>query len=90
MPENIKPFSSEKHISHYKKGLTSVNRIIKNITLVGQEESVKIKTSNPSGLYLSNDLIVLHDSYYNDLQISYMNNDKNKGFENSQRGKPRK
>ena len=71
LPKEILPFSSNKHCSKYKKGVVAPHRSIRKITKIGFEECVCIKTSNPSSLYLTDNMIVTHNTSW---AIDYINN----------------
>lgn len=58
------PFDSRKHLDKYTYPIKYVwqRRAIKSIEYVGKTEMRCITTSNPSGLYLTDDFIVTHNS----------------------------
>jgi len=76
LPQNILAFKSEKHIKVYKQGNTNPNRSIRKIEYIGKEGCCCIKTSNPTSLYLTNDMIVTHNSTW---AIQYMNKKQKEG-----------
>lgn len=71
MPNEIIIFSSIKHKSNYKKGNTYPNRSIRSIKYIGEKECQCILIDSESHLYLTNDLIVTHNT---SSAISFMNN----------------
>lgn len=62
MPNNIKIFTSKKHKSKYKKGNTNPCRSIRDIKYIGKEECVCIYIDNLTHLYLTDDMIVTHNT----------------------------
>ena len=64
MPNDIQIFSSKKHKSKYKKGNTNPCRSIRSIKYVGKEECVCIYVSNPTHLYLTDNMIVTHNTHW--------------------------
>lgn len=67
MPRDIKPFSSQKHSDRYGKGslyqnLVEVHKFIDRIEKIPDCECQCIMTDNPTGLFLTNDCIVTHNT----------------------------
>lgn len=67
MPRDIKPFSSQKHSERYGKGslyqnLAEVHKFIDHIEKIPDCECQCIMTDNPTGLFLTNDCIVTHNT----------------------------
>ena len=62
MPINIQIFKSEKHKKKFKVGQTKARRTMRKITYIGEKECQCIMTNNPSGLYLTNNCIVTHNT----------------------------
>lgn len=62
MPRHIQPFKSEKHKSKWTQGQTCARRSIRKITYIGKEECQCIMTDNPTGLYLTNNCVVTHNT----------------------------
>jgi len=62
MPVDIQPIKSQKHIDKFTLGQTRARRCIRNIEYIGKEEAQCIMTSNPSQLYLTDDMIVTHNT----------------------------
>jgi hypothetical protein len=77
LPQDIIAFKSEKHNKKYKKGNTNPNRSIRSIEYLGKEDCCCIKTSNPTSLYLTNDMIVTHNSSW---AMKYINNNPDRRF----------
>lgn len=64
--ENLKPFSSKKHIEKYKpnKRNKSLRRKIASIEYIGEEQMKCIMVDNPTHLYLTDDFIVTHNTSF--------------------------
>ncbi len=62
IPDNIKIFTSQKHKLKYKKGNTNPCRSIRDIKYIGKEECVCIYINNPTHLYLTDDMVVTHNT----------------------------
>lgn len=62
LPENILPFSSIKHTNKYNKPQNGPIRRITNIEYIGEEECQCIVVESDDHTYLTNDLIVTHNS----------------------------
>lgn len=62
MPSNILIFTSEKHKLKYKKGNTEPCRSMRSIKYIGKEECVCIYIDNPNHLYLTDDMVVTHNT----------------------------
>lgn len=62
LPKDIQAFKSEKHKNKFKTGQRESRRYIREIKYIGKEETQCIMTSNPSQLYLTDDMIVTHNT----------------------------
>jgi len=71
MPNNIQIFSSNKHKLKIKKGNTNPLRTIREISFIGEKECQCILVDNNTHLYLTNDLIVTHNT---SSAINFINN----------------
>lgn len=64
LPHDMLPFLSDKHIISYEKGHTSPYRSVRKLTYMGEQTCVCISTDNPSKLYLTDNLIVTHNTTF--------------------------
>ncbi|WP_170211261.1 LAGLIDADG family homing endonuclease [Robertmurraya siralis] len=64
MPREIKAFKSKKHKCKFREGQTTSRRSIRNIKYIGKREAQCISTSNPTKLYLTDDMIVTHNTSF--------------------------
>lgn len=62
MPRDIQAFKSEKHKKKFKLGQTEARRTIRDIKYIGKEEAQCIMTDNPTHLYLTDDMVVTHNT----------------------------
>ena len=62
MPRDIQAFKSEKHKSKFKIGQTCARRCIRKIEYIGKEETQCIMTNNPTHLYLTDNMVVTHNT----------------------------
>ena len=62
VPNDIHIFKSIKHKKKYKLGRVDVRRNIREIKYIGKEECQCIMVDNPSGLFLTNNCIVTHNT----------------------------
>jgi len=71
MPKDIKIYSSIKHILKVKSGIAQPCRSIRNIEYIGNKECQCILVDSATHLYLTNDLIVTHNT---SASINFINN----------------
>lgn len=64
LPNNMLPFTSKKHFSKIKNSnsQTSIYRTLRAIDYIGKEECQCILVDNPSHLYLTDNMIVTHNT----------------------------
>ena len=62
MPADMLPFTSEKHTSRYHRKRINVYRTIRDIKYIGKELCQCIYIDNPSHLYLTDNMIVTHNT----------------------------
>lgn len=64
MPSGINIFTSKKHNERHNSGNTQPYRTIRDIKYIGKEECVCIYVDNPTHLYLTDNLIVTHNTEF--------------------------
>jgi hypothetical protein len=62
MPYAIECFSSVKHSAKFKKGQSESRRTLREIVPVGSQETICLRTANPSGLFLTENHVVTHNT----------------------------
>lgn len=62
MPRNISIVNSKKHKKKFKQGQTESRRTMREINYIGEKECQCIMLDSPSHLYLTDDMIVTHNT----------------------------
>jgi len=62
MPRNISIVNSEKHKKKFKQGQTESRRTMREINYIGEKECQCIMLDSPNHLYLTDDMIVTHNT----------------------------
>lgn len=64
LPADFVPYTSTKHTNRFKGGKNNVYRTLRAIDYVGEEECQCILVDNPSHLYITDDMIVTHNTTF--------------------------
>lgn len=62
LSEEFKPYTSIKHTDRYKGRKKNIYRTLRKISYIGEEECQCIYVDNPSHLYLTDNMIVTHNT----------------------------
>ena len=73
MPADMLPFTSEKHTSRYHRKRINVYRTIRDIKYIGKELCQCIYIDNPSHLYLTDNMIVTHNTTISTIMAKALN-----------------
>ena len=73
MPVDMLPFTSEKHTSRYHRKRINVYRTIRDIKYIGKELCQCIYIDNPSHLYLTDNMIVTHNTTISTIMANELN-----------------